>query len=250
MVRSGLGVEFPVRKSKVRERARRPRGECPHRMPDLSRMAAGWWSEGLTTPEAVRAAGELPPGDLPYPHRPGGHRCCVQSKARREARQALEAFSVATDAARVESERQAWDRLVEAGEVEPWDEPADLSARALERWQRETSRLYEARESSLRKAWNLAGAEKLEAECDAIVDNLVARSLPREGTYQGELGILKRRARSGAYGAEDELQGELDDLRQRFEVGSVRPLVGEWFGWSGAELRQAEKFSAGEKRAR
>lgn len=65
----------PVRKSQVRE-AGRKRELCKYAGKVTLGMVEGWREEGIKSAEDLRRAGILPAGDVPFPHRKGGHVAC------------------------------------------------------------------------------------------------------------------------------------------------------------------------------
>lgn len=82
---AGELMPVPVRKSQVRE-AGRSRAMCDR----AGRLTVGqveaWREEGLRSAEDVRRVGQLPAGDLPFPHRRGGHVACHYAPLAEELR--------------------------------------------------------------------------------------------------------------------------------------------------------------------
>ena len=254
LIQSPLGVRFAVPKTVLRERMRTlTRGEpCDRAVRLTGRMVSDWVAEGLTTPEAIRAAGVLPipPGDLPFPHRKGGSPLCSYSPGMMEAERLVgEAESAALDRAREDTVNA----LVADGVMEPWDDPADLPASVRQRIDAGTLERSEVALAADKRP-GLGKARALLKRRDLTVDEIVGRHLPMmAGSYRAEVATLKRRKRHAERGQlelegglaqlADDLASDLGDLRERYEVHSTAPLVARWFGSRGVEAaRQAADY--------
>jgi len=79
----------PVRKSHVREAAR-GRQLCDRAGALTVGQVEAWREQGLRSAEDVRRMGEVPPGDLPFPHRKGGHAACHYASLATQLRELAE----------------------------------------------------------------------------------------------------------------------------------------------------------------
>ena len=228
------GIGWAVEKSKVRERQRPPREMCEDWDRTFNSRLSAALDEGVSDPDELLSVAERL-GDLPYPHRAGGHVCCSRHPGQARARRALERLEDPEEAARV----QVWQEWIATGQVEPWDEPDFLTREKSKDFEREVRR---RKDQILESDPEVRQALELESYCTGIWKSLVEKQAPKEGSYQGELAKIKRAVRALKYsGREDDLLEEIGALRERFEVKSTSPLVGEWFRLSSAEKSQEQR---------
>ncbi len=233
------GVGFALPKSKVRERQRPQRPSCPDWNRDFGRELGGLLDRGIrTVGEAAEGLSEvLPRGDLPFPHREGGHRCCWRHAEHEQAREVFARVGALEQAARERATDQVlWD-WTEAGEVETGTTEEDLGWHRREMLRERVEELVRA---ELAAEPGYAEALEHEKHCSDVWYLWIDRALPAFGTYRGELAALKRKVGAGLFPEEDVIVGEVSDLRAQYEIGSTSPLVGEWFSWSEPEKRQEE----------
>lgn len=178
----------PIRKSQVRE-AGRKRELCEYAGRVTLGMVDAWREEGIKSAEDLRRAGMMPAGDVPFPHRKGGHVACHYGQLATEVRalvadleKKLAPRARAAAARALRDEDTSWPPKKPArAEVEARAAPR---ARALAEERVSQSELAQRLEAMRSQVW------------DAKIDALLA---PREGLRADRKRLVaEQRRRAGA----------------------------------------------------